>query len=119
MAPHPAIWRSAPQQSCLCLIEHGLRLCQRLVRVAAGSEPALSPSPAPRIHSPLPTGLSCDHTSAIGMNMQRSDAIAAPFRLERGKTVRDRSEKEDMWRKRLKKEKTPLGRLFCIFMLEG
>jgi len=43
------------------------------------------------------------------MNMQLSDTIAAPFRLVRGKAVRDRSEKEDMWRKRLKKEKTPQG----------
>ncbi|MGL6418407.1 hypothetical protein ACSZMW_11485 [Aeromonas allosaccharophila] len=53
------------------------------------------------------------------MNLLRSDTIATPFRLVRGKAVRDRSEKEDVWRKRLKKEKTPQGRLFCIFMLEG
>jgi hypothetical protein len=29
------------------------------------------------------------------------------------------SKKEDVLRKRLEKEKTPQGRLFCIFMLDG
>jgi hypothetical protein len=68
---------------------------------------------------PFATIAASQHRSQLAWQSLVPDPQSAPVTSDRGNEAKKRLMSRKLRRKRLEKEKTPQGRLFCIFMLEG